>query len=145
MGKLEKGLTLIELLAVLAILAILAMAGYQLVGLIPQTENASSATVFREAVRELYIQALTNEGALMTWNPATSSLQVTSLGVSPYTSSYQLSHSVQIMLNGKPFQCLPLNPKGFPDNSAVASCPFPNPTTPMQWSITNGSSTVSFQ
>lgn len=145
MDQLEKGLTLIEMLAVLAILAILAVTGYQLVALIPQTQNSTSATVFREAVRALYIQALTNEGALMTWDPTHNALQITSLGVSPYTTNYQLSQGVQLTLNGKPFDCLVLNPKGFPDNSVVASCTSPNPATPMQWSITNGSSTVSFQ
>ncbi|MBU2755289.1 prepilin-type N-terminal cleavage/methylation domain-containing protein [Acidithiobacillus sp. CV18-2] len=149
MDQLEKGLTLVELLLVIAILAIVAVAGYQLLGLIPLTQNSTSGTIFKEAVRQFTVQALSNAGAEMTWN-GKGTLSIVSLGGNPVSKSYQLSPQVSITLNGKPFQCLILNPQGFPDNQAIAQgnsryCSASNPTAPFIWSVSDGSYTLSFQ
>jgi prepilin-type N-terminal cleavage/methylation domain-containing protein len=145
MDQLEKGLTLVEMLVVLAILAILAAGGYRLIGMIPETQSATSAVVFKEAVRQLSIQALTDEGAEMTWN-GKGGIQITSLGASPYTKGYQVASKERISLDGQPFQCLVLDPRGFPNDPAISSCSDTNPTQfPLQWSITDGASTISFQ
>ena len=144
MDQLEKGLTLVELLVVIAILALLTVGGVALMGLIPTTENATSGTILKEAVREFTAQALSDEGAEMTWN-GSGLLTIVSLGSNPVSKTYQLEKSVQITLNGKPFQCLVLNPQGFPDNSAVTSCSASNPTSPFTWSVTDGTNVITFQ
>ena len=144
-GSEDKGLTLIELLVVLAILAILAVGGISLFGLIPVSVNATSGTILKEAVRQLTVQALSDEGAEMIWKSSTGTLSIVALGANPVSKSYHLSPKVSITLDSKPFQCLVLNPQGFPDNSAVKTCGQSNPTIPMTWSVTDGSSNLTFQ
>ncbi len=143
MDQLEKGLTLIEMLIVIAILAILAIGGYKLIGLIQPTANSTSGIVIKEAIREFYVQALSDEGAELSRNRG--QLTITSLGANPFSKSFTISPSVDISLDGTPFQCLVLNPEGFPDNAAVTSCTEPDPSTPLSWSITDGSSQLTFQ
>ncbi len=140
----QGGVTLVELLLVLAILAILAVGGYGLLSLIPQSANATSATVLKQAVRQLTIQALSDEGAEMTWN-GKGRLEIRSLGANPFIRSYTLSPRASLTLDGRPFRCLVLNPQGFPDHAAVPKCPGPNPGIPLNWSVVDGSYRVSFQ
>lgn len=141
----ESGLTLVEVLIVIAILAILAAGGAALLGLIPATANVTSGTILKEAVREFTAQAVSDEGAEMTWTPDSGQLTIVSLGANPVSKSYTLSKNVQITLDGKIFSCLVLNPQGFPDNQAVTSCAQSKPRIPMTWSITDGSSSITFQ
>lgn len=141
----ERGLTLVEILVVMAILAILAVGGYGLMSLIPESANATSKTVLKQAVRQLTIQALSDAGAEMTWD-GKGQLDIRSLGPNPVIKSYPLSRQVTISLNGQPFQCLVLSPQGFPDNRAVANCNSGNnPTIPLTWSVSDGSNTITFQ
>ncbi len=133
-----------ELLVIMAILSVLALAGAAALRLIPVTQNSTSAAIFKGALRQFEVQALTNQGAEMTWN-GKGTLSIVSLGGNPVSKTYPLSHSVQITLNGAPFSCLVLNPQGFPDNGAVATCSESNPSSPLTWSISDGSTSVSFQ
>jgi prepilin-type N-terminal cleavage/methylation domain-containing protein len=140
----QRGLTLIELLVVIAILAILAVGGYSVLRLIPSTGNATAKTVFKQAVRQLTIQALSDEGAELTWD-GQGHLELRSLGANPVVQSYTLPNHETITINGQPFSCLVLNPKGFPDNAAVPSCKASNPSVPLIWSLSNGTYRISFQ
>jgi len=143
MDQLEKGLTLIEMLIVIAVLAILAISGYKLIGLLQPTANSTSGIIVKEAVREFYVQALSDEGAELSRNGG--QLTITSLGANPFRKTFAISPSVNISLDGTPFQCLVLNPEGFPDNAAVPSCTESDPSIPLSWSVTNGSSQLTFQ
>ncbi len=143
MDQLEKGLTLIEMLIVIAVLAILAISGYKLIGLLQPTANSTSGIIVKEAVREFYVQALSDEGAELSRNGG--QLTITSLGANPFSKTFAISPSVNISLDGTPFQCLVLNPEGFPDNAAVPSCTESDPSIPLSWSVTNGSSQLTFQ
>lgn len=144
----DSGFTLIETLVVLAILAILAAGGFAVVSWIAPTADATAGSIFKGAVRQFTVKALTDEGAEMTWNTAQGQLSIISLGSTPITQNYTLPKNVQITLNGNTFSCLVLNPKGFPDNG-ISNLPTPctvtNPTTPFTWSITDGSSKLTFQ
>lgn len=144
----NRGFTLMETLVVLAILAILAAGGYAVVSWISPTADATAGSILKGAVRQFTVKALTDEGAEMTWNADNGQLSIISLGSNPVSQNYALPKNVQITLNNKSFSCLVLNPKGFPDNGIPhlpVACTAKNPTSPFTWSITDGSSKLTFQ
>lgn len=138
------GMTMIELLVVIAILAILSVIGYSIVSLLSPSSTASGSMILKEAVRQFTIQSLTNEGAELNWNGQ--NLVISALGSNPVTKHYLLPVHAQITLDGQPFQCLVLNPRGFPDNAAMQNCKnVADPAIPLEWSIKYGHSQVTFQ
>lgn len=139
----DQGLTLIELLVVIAIVSVLSIGGYAMVQLLSPASDGTGGEILKEAVRQFTVQALSDEGAEMTWNGK--ALSIVALGSNPVTKSYLMPNNVQIGLDGKPFQCLVLNPRGFPDNGAMNCNGNVNPAIPLQWSISDGHSQVIFQ
>ena len=143
----EKGMTLLELLVTMAIVALLTYSGISLFSLISAQKNTSAATVAKEAIRQFTIYALTDEGAELTF--ANGALHIVTLGANQQQASYQLPAGTTISLNGQPFSCLILTFQGVPYNSVavpagIPACTSPNPTIPLTWSISNGTTAVTF-
>lgn len=141
----DRGVTLIELLVVLAILAIVAVGGVSLLRLLPSTRSANNGPLVKEAVRQLYVYALTDEGAELTYQNG--ALNIVTLGANTVHANYTLSGHPKVLLNGKPFSCLILNYQGFPYNSvsvphSIPACHETNPTTPMTWSVQDAEATA---
>lgn len=139
-----EGMTLIELLIVIAIVAVLSVGGFAFIHLLSSESSATGGEILKEAVRQFTVQALSNEGAEMTWN-GKRQLSIESLGSNPVTKNYLMPSRTQIQLDGKPFSCLVLNPRGFPDNGIMSCNNGTNPATPLTWSINDGHSQVTFQ
>lgn len=139
-----KGMTLIELLIVIAIVAVLSVGGLAFFHELSAESNATGGEILKEAVRQLTVQALSNEGAEMTWN-GKRHLSIVSLGSNPVTKKYLMPNNIQINLDGKPFSCLVLNPRGFPDNAVMSCNGGVNPTTPLTWSMSDGHAQFTFQ
>ncbi|MBU2834202.1 hypothetical protein HF673_00015 [Acidithiobacillus thiooxidans] len=139
-----QGVTLIELLIIIAIVAVLSVGGLAFFYALSSESNTTGGEILKEAVRQFTVQALSNEGAEMTWN-GKRQLSIVSLGSNPVTKNYLMPNNIQIDLNGKPFSCLVLNPRGFPDNGVMSCNGGLNPTTPLTWSMSDGNSQFTFQ
>lgn len=140
----SQGMTLIELLIVIAIVAVLSVGGLAFFHVLSSESSATGGEILKEAVRQFTVQALSNEGAEMTWN-GKRQLSIVSLGSNPVTKTYLMPNKIQIQLDSKPFGCLVLNPRGFPDNGVMSCNGGQNPATPLTWSISDGHSQLTFQ
>lgn len=149
----HSGMTLVELVVILAIIGVLAgiaipLYGYQ----VSQAKQGTALTNSKAAIAQLYVMALTDEGANLTVTPSAendaTTLTISALGSDKYYQTYHLPSGNTLYLNNQALTCLSLNPKGFPVSTPACSV-LPqtvSTTPPLTWSVHNDTGeTISFE